>query len=421
MPNIASRNVSFWMSVIFSIGFVVRVALILLTFRRGPGHLEPFMIALSLANHGTYADAYGPGVGPTAHTMPFLPIVLAIIIRVAGAGSVGRLIASILAAIVGAAAFALLPELTTKCQLGKLPGVTAGLIGAIAPVNYWAQTVGVFEAPYMMLGLIALCIVLSGYWIREFFPTRGALSLGVLSGVVCLVNPTILQVLVGWTVFGVLRFKGNRIAFSKFMATVAVLIVILLSPWAFRNFKTFGQAVWTRSNFGLELQVSNNDHTTADLERNVRSPDFVHPYTQPKEREKVRQMGELSYQQAKKKEALMWIYNHPAEFMRLVLLRIFFFWFPPMERWWQSFAEALMTVLAIAGLIHMFKKNHPSSWMFLAILVFYPAVYTVVQVSPRYRCPIEPILLLLGCFFCIDLRNVFRGDRWMRESIDDEI
>ena len=208
MPNIPSRNVSFWMPVIFSIGFAVRVALILFTFRRGPGRLEPFMIALSLANHGTYADAFGPSVGPTAHTMPFLPIVLAIIIRIAGAGSVGRLIASILAAIVGAAAFALLPELATKCQLGKLPGVTAGLIGAIAPVNYWAQTAGVFDAPYTMLGLTALCIVLSGYWIREFFPTRGALSLGVLSGVVCLVNPTILQVLVGWTVFGVLRFKG---------------------------------------------------------------------------------------------------------------------------------------------------------------------------------------------------------------------
>jgi hypothetical protein len=84
-----------------------------------------------------------------------------------------------------------------------------------------------------------------------------------------------------------------------------------------------------------------------------------------------------------------------------------------MLRWWQSIAEALMTILAIAGLISLFKKNHPSAWMFLAVLTFYPAVYLVVQVSPRYRLPIEPILLLLGSFFCLDLWNTL-GRNWLK-------
>jgi hypothetical protein len=408
--NASLPNVRTWTAVIFGIGLAVRICLILVTCHGPIYGGEPSDIARSLIKNGTYADAYGPGVGPTAHTSPVLPIILAIIIRLAGDGFTGHLAASTLAAIVASMAFALLPALAAKCQLGMLPGLAAGFIGAAAPINYWAQTAGIFDAPYTMLGLIGLCVVFSGYWIREFFPVGGGISLGILSGVLCLINPTVLQVLVGWSIIGLLCFKKNRIAFSKFMATAVLLIVVLLSPWAYRNFKTFGRPIWTRSNFGLELQLSNNDHTTADLERNVRSADFPHPYTQLAEREKVRQMGELAYQQAKMKEALSWIYNHPARFTQLAMLRIFYFWFPPMERWWQSTAEALMTILAIAGILSLLKKNHPSSWLFLAVLIFYPAVYVVIQVSPRYRLPIEPILLLLGCFFCLDLWSAIRGN-----------
>jgi hypothetical protein len=405
------RNLRVWMAIILGIGLAVRMTLILVNSHSAQYGGEPYNIALSLANHGTYADVFGSGSGPTAHISPALPIILALIIRVAGTGPAGHLVNSTLAAIVAAAAFALLPALAVKCRLGMLPGVTAGLVGAALPINYWAQTAGYWDAPYAMLGLTGLCVLFSGYWIEQFFPLRAGIFLGVLSGVVCLVNPTILQVLVGWCIVGMIRFKKNRIAFLRVMATVAVIIVIILSPWAFRNFKTFGGAIWTRSNFGLELQLSNRDGATANLERNVRSPDFPHPLTQRKERQKVRQMGELAYHQAKKKEALLWIRDHPARFAQLVVFRIFFFWFPPMLRWWQSIAEALMTILAIAGLLSLFNKNHPSAWMFLAILTFYPAVYLVIQVSPRYRLPIEPILLLLGCFFCLDLWNTLGRNR----------
>jgi hypothetical protein len=402
--NRSALNLRVWMAIVFGMGLAVRTSLILVSPRSANYGGEPYNIALSLAHHGTYADAFGSGVGPTAHISPLLPIILAIIIRVAGAGTAGHLVNSTLAAIVAASAFALLPVLAIKCRLGMLPGVTAGLVGAAAPINYWAQTAGFWDAPYTMLGLIGLCVLLSDYWIRQFFPLRVGVSLGVLSGVLCLMNATILPVLVGWCIFGMVLFGKNRRAFSRVLATVAVIILISLSPWAFRNYRTLGKGIWTRSNFGLELQLSNRDSVTANLERNVRSPDFPHPLTQPKEREKIRQMGEVAYQQAKEKEALLWIRNHPARFTQLMVLRIFFFWFPPMLRWWQSTAEALMTLLAIAGLLRLFKKNHPSAWLFLAVLAFYPAVYLFIQVSPRYRLPIEPILLLLGCFFCLDLR-----------------
>ena len=332
------------------------------------------------------------------------------IIRVAGVGRAGYLLRTAVSATAAAGAFALLPLMAVKYRLGLAPGVAAGLIGAVAPINFWAQTSGYFDAPYTMLGLVGLCLVLSDYWVRGSFPIRGGISVGLVSGAICLLNPTILQVLAGWWVLGRVHFAGKRRIFFRFMATVAVMIVICLSPWAFRNYKALGAAVWTRSDFGLELQVSNNDHATGDLEENVRSPLFSHPHTQVTEREKVRQMGELAYQQAEKAEALSWIGNHPKRFSRLVMDRIVLFWFPSMRRWWQSLAEALISVFAIGGLVILFRRGHPSSWMFLAVLLCYPAVYSIIQVSPRYRLPIEPILLLLTCVFGLNFSGLLQGD-----------
>jgi hypothetical protein len=177
-----------------------------------------------------------------------------------------------------------------------------------------------------------------------------------------------------------------------------------------------GTTIWTRTGFGQVLMVSNNDHASADYEVNVRSPVDPEPLAQPKENDKVRQMGELAYNQAKEKETLSWIRDHPARFSQLTMLRFFYFWFPRMHRWWQTIAEALITVLAVTGLLSLLRKNHPSSWMFLAVLVFYPAVYLIIETGPRYRLPIEPILLLLACYFCLTSWSAARGN-WRKMNL----
>jgi ABC-type multidrug transport system fused ATPase/permease subunit len=409
------HSAKFWIAIIFAIGLIVRVSLILLTlhnidFARAI-EAEPYKIALSLVNNGTYADAYGHGVGPTAHTAPLLPIILAIIINVAGVGLAGYLVRTILAAIVAAAAFAMLPALAVKSRLGILPGVIAGSIGAMAPVNFQNQIMGLFDAPYTMFGLIGLCIVFSVYWISENFPLRGAVIIGLLSGVLCLLNPMVIEILVGWYIMGMLYFPKSRKAFSFFMATVATMMMLCLSPWAYRNYKALGAVVWTRSNFGLELSLSNNDRASAEAERDQYSPSYRHPSAQLNERDKVRQMGELAYNQDRKKEALSWIRNHPERFTQLSLRRLFLFWFPSMKRWWQTIAEALITVLAIFGLIALFKKHHPSAGMFLAVLGFYPAAHLFICVGPRYRLPIEPVLFLLSSCFCVNMWDTLE-EKW---------
>ena len=175
------HSTKWWIAIIFSVGLIVRVSLILLTLHRADharmDQVEPYLIATSLADKGTYADAFGSGTGPSAHTAPLLPMILLLIIRVVGGGIAGYLARSILAAIVSSAAYALLPALAVRCRLGLSPGVIAGFIGAAVPLNFFNQTAGDFDQPYTMLGLAGLCCLLGSDWARERFPLRGGMIL----------------------------------------------------------------------------------------------------------------------------------------------------------------------------------------------------------------------------------------------------
>ncbi|MGA9626772.1 MAG: hypothetical protein WBQ65_20020 [Bryobacteraceae bacterium] len=123
-----------------------------------------------------------------------------------------------------------------------------------------------------------------------------------------------------------------------FLAVAAVVVLSMLAPWAIRNYRVLGSLIWTRSNFGLESQVSNNNTMTADLERNVRLPGFasLHPLAGPDERAKVRIAGEVAYQRSKQRQALAWIASHKRRFLLLTAGRFRLFWLPNMRRPWQA-------------------------------------------------------------------------------------
>ena len=389
---------------IFVIGLLLRMVLVL---RAGAGYidqLEPVHIALSLVRHGTFADAYGDGVGPTAHCMPLHPFIIAFIIREFGTGWAGSIALSAVSSTAVSLGFALLPILAARYGLGVITGFAAGLAGALLPIAFWVQTSGVFDAPFTFLGLIVLALVFS----RSKMPSlRDAAVIGITSGIVCLLNAAVLQVLFGWAILTAWHLRHDLRRFCCVMAMTGTMVLLVLSPWAVRNYLTFGKFIWTRSNFGLELQVSNNPYATADLEKNVRTPAWsrLHPFSDKNEREKVRRMGEIAYQAGKKQQALTWISSHPAEFVKLTMNRVFLFWFPRMQRPGQTLVQAIMTALAFCGLL-ILPRRHPFKLLTGLMLLTYPVVYYLIQVSGRYRFPVEFLFLLLGAHFLVTRRPV---------------
>jgi len=188
-----------------------------------------------------------------------------------------------------------------------------------------------------------------------------------------------------------------------------LVIVLVMTPWAIRNQRVLGALIWTRSDFGLELQVSNNDLLTADLEHNLHLPGHAmfHPFTGAAQFARVQRLGEVAYGRAKEQQAFAWIASHPRQFLLLTVERFRLFWLPDMRRSWQSVLEAGLTLLGLCGLGSLLRNRYEFAWGAVAVLAAYPAVYYLIQVSPRYRSPVEPILFLLAGHFCASVASRF--------------
>lgn len=89
-----------WGTAIFVTGALVRLGSVMLgAYPQQLSRPEPINIAVSLATHGTYADAYGPGIGPPAHCAPLHPLFLSALIRMFGVHAHAALAISVAASI----------------------------------------------------------------------------------------------------------------------------------------------------------------------------------------------------------------------------------------------------------------------------------------------------------------------------------
>lgn len=358
---------------------------------------ESINIVLSLVETGNYAGTYGKGSGPTAHCLPLNPLLQAALLKLTGVGRAGAIAIVIMACTEISLAYALLPLLGRICGLRPETGALAGVLGALLPVNFWAQTSGEFEYSLTALLLVATTCLMAGLWVSGRPVSMGrAAGTGLAMGLGALTSSSVIPVFLLWALFGLWRFKGKLPEYLKGAAVAAAVCVAVLSPWALRNQKTMGTAIWTRSNFGLELQVSNNVNAKAWVEANVPAYKPLHPFHSRIEREKVRKLGEYEYNKGKLKEALDWIATNPGSFLRLTAERVFYLVFIPGYRLFQTVFFAVLTVLGAVGLAGSIRERRPEALLFVGLLAGYPAINSVIQVSARYRFPIEWVFLLLG-------------------------
>lgn len=383
---------------LFMIGLSVRVFAVLATAELKVRHFEPINIAQSLIQDGAYANAYGPGTGPTAHCAPLHPLLVAGLMRIFGSPQRFQLPLSIFACASVALGYALLVPLSVICGFGVRVGLFGGLSGALLPVTFWHQTAGLFDAPFTFLSITALTCLFARWSMRGSLTITDGLMLGIVGAASVLLNPVSAVVIVVCITLNVWQCRSGLQQYVPALATLLLALVLPLLPWGIRNQRALGAFIVTRSNFGLELKVSNNDVVTADLETNIHEPAWqaLHPLTSAAEREQLRRLGEVAYHAAKRREATDWILQHPTKFMNLSLSRLALFWFPVMARPWQTMLQALFSIFGLLGLSSLFVRHHRCASLFAVILASYPLVYYIIQASPRYRFPIEGLLLFLG-------------------------
>ncbi|HTE91101.1 MAG TPA: hypothetical protein VK639_19240, partial [Terriglobales bacterium] len=260
-------------------------------------------------------------------------------------------------------------------------------------IMYWS-TRWVWET-----SLAALLMALL-FWLTLVMAERDGLkpwlTFAVIWGIAALTNPSLLAFLPAsglwiwyqrWKV-GKRSLAGIVLASSVFLGCIA--------PWLIRNYRTFGQFVFLRSNFGAELRIGNGPGANGTW------MEYLHPTQNVFEMERYRRMGEMAYVKERKREAIDFIRQDYGRFIGLSVKRFIYYWggVPRQENiaWVAPMKNALFllsSALAFWGLARALRKHRPGAWLFFWLILCYPAVYYFVFPHPRYRHPIEPELLIL--------------------------
>ena len=297
--------------------------------------------------------------------------------------------------LVGASAysllFAMLPWVGGWLGAGRRAGVVGGLIGALLVPCWWINQI----EPLAALAMALLVVAYARRWRIGLGGAASSLALGVAAGAACHLLPSLLPIVLGCAAFELWWSRDGR----KWRLSVLVLIglVVAAIPWTLRNDIALGDVYFVRSNLGLELRVGNHDGADADMEVSSRRGTLRHPGTQEREARAVRDLGEAAYMRQAKAEALDWIRAHPAAFLGLTARRFGYFWFGrpgvPTE---FAFYIAL-TLLALAGAWRILPTaDWPTRAAILVVPITFPLIYYVVAYMPRYREPIDWLLLLLA-------------------------
>ena len=341
---------------------------------------EPTKVALSLANHGSFADPFLIPTGPTAHVAPAFPLILSIVYRMFGDGVAGETAKRFLSCFISSLQYALMPWLAGVFGLPRSVGLAAALFGAVLPLQRYAESASSWESPWVAVLLMFLAAMTSARRVHAWFRV---IWYGAVWGLALLFAPTLASVYVGF--FWLLRKHWRAIAIS-------VLITMLcLAPWAYRNKRQLGSWIWLTDNLGLELSISNDAGSASRMDANLTAGyfDHFHPSRSEVEALKVRQLGEVEYNRRRFAQALHWIADHPIQFCKLTAARAFYFWFP-------GIYLALVTLLAFAGLFHTFRTEPKTAAILAAIWIAYPLIFYIVQFDRRYRHPIEWSILLMA-------------------------
>jgi hypothetical protein len=234
----------------------------------------------------------------------------------------------------------------------------------------------------------------------------------LVSAQVILVSSGLLGLLVWPSLKGGL---GRRLVATGLMVAVGM---IALFPWALRNRIALGEWIWTRSNFGLELYVSNHDRALPILDDQLRTGLLreLHPHSNVALATQLREKGEVAYHREKLRQALAWIQVNPWRFLRLTLARMWYFWFPPGTGMLNELLNHMIVILAFVGFGLTAMRHRRAAILCGILLGMFPLVHYMVQVTMRYRYPVHWVLLLLASVCLVECAGRLGIPQWIKAA-----
>ncbi|MGH7694208.1 MAG: hypothetical protein ACRENH_04475 [Gemmatimonadaceae bacterium] len=411
---------------LFGAAFLPRLVLVLREPQSGETFFdEPGMVAYSLSHGEGFSNPYAGPTGPSAHVAPFVPLLLAFFIKVFGNTDAAWLASRVVACAVVAFHAALLPTISERVGLGRIAGILAGLVAAL-PLFLWLETNGRFETPYLLLAT-TLLVTITAYWLAPSQPERSVGKwawLGLGWGLGVLLTPTLLPVMLALLALGTLPAlsAGKRLRLRQGGAVLGGALLVFM-PYSIERSVRLGAPVLVRSNFGLELFLSNNDAAHPRFLDNMADTAVMkrhHPLLRRREAIRVRSMGEGAYHTMMRQRATDWIASHPQRFASLTGGRIAEFWFPTANRFVKTAYLYGLTVFGVGWLLVVaFTRSDPRRSLarfWLSAVIAFSLIHYVIQADVRYRYPLQGLLLLAACACFLDVMQRV-GRSWLASDV----
>lgn len=363
------------------------------------GELKAVAVSI-MSGHGVGSPfSVTDNTGPTAWVGPVYPYALAGVYRHFGShGSVSPKIIFGLQALLSA--LTVIPMIgIARWTVGRATGLLAAWIWAVFPwFSKWSVT-WVWETSLSAL-LLCLIIWYALYLAAQTRTIKHWVGFGALAGFAILASASL-----GSVIFVCLLFCCSKLPWKNGFKPLlsGVICLIVLSPWAIRNYTAFHQIILTRSNFWAEF-YQGNYHRSDGL-----GTRFFHPTGSFKEYAAYKQLGEVGYDESRKAVALQFVRANPKEFAAITLNRISYFWMGStmdtqrglIAWYWMPAMYRILAVLLLPAILILIWRKVYAWQVMLGVLLLYPIPYCLAVADVRYRHPIEPLMLLLAAYLVV--------------------
>lgn len=420
-PNLAPASLPKSVLAAAGTAFVVRMAGILIArsylfaprVPGGPGEPPPHWnfgyemgrVAASVAlGHGFGSPFHGL-TGPTAWQPPAYPYLLAGIFQLFGVYSqTSGMIALTLNCLAAACTTVLIYRIAERLA-GREVALWSAWIFTIFPTSLEFAVFWAWET------CISTLMLTAAFWLTlTLSEKRGIwqwLKLGVLWGAIALTNPSLLAVMpfmMAWA-----WWRSIEPGRTWYFVVVFALLFAMIMPWNIRDRLVMGKWMLMRDNFWAEVSYGNGENAKGIW------MGWQHPGTNPVELERYAAEGELNYIDGRRLKVQAFIRRNPRYFANLTLRHALMFWFDPIYDFSDDLQPSTIlfehtpvicfSSLAFIGLILLWRRNRAPALLFAPAMLVYPWLYYITSPHPRYRHPIEPVMLVLAVFAIIAARD----------------
>ncbi len=383
-----------------------------------PFLFESGNIATSLAAGHGFSSPFRVRTGPTAWMTPVYPLLLAGIFRIWGTYTFAAYLAAAAANILFVTLASIPIYFAGKRIGGKGVAAGAAWLWAVFPNAILLTFESMWEA--CLASLLAATILWATLALESSGRWRDWCAYGLLWGLLLMTDPTLASVLpflLGWLAYRHGR-KGGATAARQALARCALALGIAFLccvPWTIRNYRVFHAFVPLRSVLGLQLWLGNNPQAKPIWRARL------HPINNDAQRAEYIRMGEIAYTNRKFREAIRYMATHPRREADLVGRRFLAIWaggtpYPigdllaSRSLWFRYVLlfNLLAALGAAAGIVILFRRRDPRALPLAVFPIVFPWAYYLTLAEPRYRLPIDPMVMLLLAVAAAALFQHFR-------------